>query len=146
MVPSATGTTIMLETKVRYRVGVISTISGFCAVTAAIDPKPTTKRSSENRIQAPSGISAHPAAPIEKISAADPDDLLAPDPVGDPPADERADDGADAGREQHHRALAIGEMPARREHRDKITDQEEVVEFEHLLRDHAVRWSRSSAG
>ena len=68
MVPSATGTTIMLETKVRYRVGVISTISGFCAVTAAIDPKPTTKRSSENRIQAPSGISAHPAAPIEKIS------------------------------------------------------------------------------
>ena len=67
MVPSATGTTIMLETKVRYRVGVISTTSGFCAVTAAIDPKPTTKRSSENRIQAPSGISAHPAAPSEKI-------------------------------------------------------------------------------
>src|ERR1700738_550605 len=68
MVPSATGTTIMLETKVRYRVGVISTISGFCAVIAAIDPKPTTKRNTENRIQAPSGISAHPAAPNEKIT------------------------------------------------------------------------------
>ena len=36
-------------------------------MTAAIEPKPTTKRSSENRIQAPSGISAHPAAPSEKI-------------------------------------------------------------------------------
>src|SRR5450432_4694614 len=63
MVPSATGTTIMLDTKVRYRVGVISTISGFCAVIAAIDPKPTTKRKAENSIQAPSGISAQPAAP-----------------------------------------------------------------------------------
>src|SRR3979411_2797029 len=51
IVPSATGATIRLETKVRYRVGVISTISGFCALTAAIDPKPTTKRNSENRIQ-----------------------------------------------------------------------------------------------
>ena len=67
IVPSATGTTIMLETKVRYLVGVISTTSGFCALTAAIDPKPTTKRSMENRIQAPSGISAHPAAPSENI-------------------------------------------------------------------------------
>src|SRR6202035_1129769 len=67
IVPSATGVTIMLETKVRYRVGVISTISGPCALTAAIDPKPTTKRNIENRIQAPSGINAHPAAPSEKI-------------------------------------------------------------------------------
>src|SRR3982074_1821604 len=65
MVPSATGTTIMLETNVRYRVGVISTTRGFWALTAAIDPKPTTKRNIENRIQAPSGISAHPAAPSE---------------------------------------------------------------------------------
>jgi hypothetical protein len=48
MVPSATGTTIILETKVRKRVGVISTISGFCEVVAAIEPKPTTKRNSEN--------------------------------------------------------------------------------------------------
>src|ERR1700722_11766626 len=68
IVPSATGATIILETNVRYRVGVISTISGFCALTAAIDPKPTTKRNIENRIQAPSGISAHPAAPTEKIN------------------------------------------------------------------------------
>src|SRR5450755_2183621 len=67
IVPSATGATIMLETNVRYLVGVISTISGFWALTAAIDPKPTTKRNIENRIQAPSGISAHPAAPSEKI-------------------------------------------------------------------------------
>src|ERR1700738_4477339 len=67
MVPSATGTTIMLETKVRYLVGVISTTRGFWALNAAIDPKPTTKRSIENRVQAPSGISAHPAAPSEKI-------------------------------------------------------------------------------
>ena len=67
IVPSATGTTIMLETNVRYLVGVISTTRGFWALTAAIDPKPTTKRSIENRIQAPSGISAHPAAPSEKI-------------------------------------------------------------------------------
>jgi hypothetical protein len=48
MVPSATGTTIMLEMKVRYRVGVISTISGICEVVAAIEPQPTTKHSSEN--------------------------------------------------------------------------------------------------
>src|SRR6266481_9072324 len=67
IVPSATGTTIMLDTKVRYRVGVISTTSGFCALMAAVDPKPTTKRKIENRIQAPSGITAHPAAPSEKI-------------------------------------------------------------------------------
>src|SRR3984893_15375063 len=65
--PSATGTTIMLETNVRYLVGVISTTRGFWALTAAIDPKPTTKRSIENSIQAPSGINAHPAAPSEKI-------------------------------------------------------------------------------
>src|ERR1700675_2957687 len=55
MVPSATGTTIILETNVRYRVGVISTISGFCALIAAVDPKPTTKRNTENRIQGPHG-------------------------------------------------------------------------------------------
>src|SRR6476661_6604356 len=67
IVPSATGTTIMLETNVRYLVGVISTTRGFWALTAAIDPKPTTNRSIENRIQAPSGISAQPAAPNEKI-------------------------------------------------------------------------------
>src|SRR5262249_41280887 len=57
--------TIMLEMKVRYRVGVISTINGFCAVVAAIDPQPTMKRKNENVIQAPSGISAQPAAPSE---------------------------------------------------------------------------------
>src|SRR5207302_5922450 len=45
------------------------------------------------------------------------------------------EDGADAGRQQHHRALAVGEMPTWREHRDEIPDQEEVVEFEHLLQD-----------
>ncbi len=67
IVPSATGTTIMLETNVRYLVGVISTTRGFWALIAAVDPKPTTKRNIENRIQAPSGISAHPAAPSEKI-------------------------------------------------------------------------------
>src|SRR6266853_6404532 len=53
IVPSATGTTIMLETNVRYLVGVISTISGFWALIAAVEPKPTTKRNTENRIQAP---------------------------------------------------------------------------------------------
>src|SRR5258707_3012524 len=68
MVPSATGTTIMLETNVRYLVGVISTISGFCALIAAVDPKPTTKSNNENRIQTPSGLNAHPAAPSEKIT------------------------------------------------------------------------------
>ena len=83
IVPSATGTTIMLETNVRYLVGVISTTRGFCALTAAIDPKPTTKRSSENKIQAPSGIAAHPGSTQRKNQAADPDDLLAPDPVGE---------------------------------------------------------------
>src|ERR1700730_9361265 len=67
IVPSATGTTIMLETKVRYLVGVISTTRGFWALRVAIDPKPTTKRNIENRIQAPSAISAQPAAPNEKI-------------------------------------------------------------------------------
>src|SRR3982074_2485024 len=35
MVPSATGTTIMLETNVRYLVGVISTNMGFWGLTAA---------------------------------------------------------------------------------------------------------------
>ena len=45
----------------------ISTISGFCAVVAAIEPKPTTKRSSEKRIQAPSGISAMLPAPSAKM-------------------------------------------------------------------------------
>ena len=67
-VPSATGATIKLEMKVRKRVGVISTINGLCALTAAVMPKPTTKRNSENRIQAPSGISAQPAAPNENIN------------------------------------------------------------------------------
>src|SRR6202021_60924 len=47
IVPSATGVTIMLETKVRYRVGVISTISGPCALTAAVEPKPPTKHRTE---------------------------------------------------------------------------------------------------
>ena len=64
-VPSATGTTRMLETNVRYLVGVISTISGPWAVTAAAIPKPTANRSNENSIQAPSGIKAHPPAPRE---------------------------------------------------------------------------------
>src|SRR5258708_26845561 len=67
MVPSATGPTIMLETKVRYRVGGISTMKGFCVLTAAIDPKPTSKRKSEHRNQEPSGISPQPAPPSEKI-------------------------------------------------------------------------------
>ena len=136
MVPSATGTTIMLEMKVRYRVGVISTISGLCALTAAIEPKPTTKRNIENRIQAPSGIMAHPAAPSEKIRPPPQTIVLRPIDVGDLAADQRADNGADAGRQQHHRALAVGEVPARREHRDEIADQEEIVELEHLLQDH----------
>ena len=135
----------MLETKVRYRVGVISTISGPCALTAAIDPKPTTKRNTENSIQAPSGISAQPAAPSEKIRPPPQIDLLAPDPIGDLAADQRADDGADARRQQHHRALAVSEMPARRQHRDEIADQEEVVEFEHLLQRPGARWSDNSA-
>src|ERR1700684_4425616 len=64
-VPSATGTTRMLETNVRYLVGVISMISGPWAVTAAAIPKPTANRNNENSIQAPSGIRAHPPAPSE---------------------------------------------------------------------------------
>src|ERR1700721_1879082 len=55
-VPSATGTTRMLETKIRHVVGVISTISGPGAVTAAAIPKPTPNRNTANRIQDPSGI------------------------------------------------------------------------------------------
>src|SRR3984957_4252148 len=64
-VPSATGTTRMLETKVRYLVGVISTISGPWAVTAAAIPKPTPNRNNANRIQDPSGIKLHPPAARE---------------------------------------------------------------------------------
>jgi hypothetical protein len=113
---------------------VISTISGFCAVVAAIEPKPTTKRKSENWIQAPSGMNAHPAAPSAKMKPA-PDHPLSSDDVRELSADRRAGDGADAGGEQHHGALAVGEMPAGGEHGDEIADQEEVVEFEHFLHD-----------
>jgi hypothetical protein len=122
MVPSATGTTIMLETNVRYLVGVISTISGFCALIAAVDPGAVRYQCTASGAE-------------REDHATAPDDLLASDLVGDLPADQRAGDGADTGRQQHHRALAVSEMPTWREHRDQVPDQEEIVEFEHLLQD-----------
>jgi len=87
----------MLDTNVRYRVGVISTTSGFGALIAAVDPKPTTKRNSENSSHEPSGIAAHPAAPSEKISPPPQMIFWSSDHIGDLSADQRARDGADAG-------------------------------------------------
>ena len=49
----------------------ISTISGFCAVVAAIEPKPTTKRSSENCTQAPSGITPVVVTPAPRATKAE---------------------------------------------------------------------------
>ena len=61
--PSDTGMTTALDRMVRWRVGVYSTISGTPTAAAAPTPKPTTKRSAANSIQAPSGISDTQPAP-----------------------------------------------------------------------------------